>query len=208
MRMILVIAMCTLMLTGCAQTVDLTEEEQNVLGEHMAELALKDVVSSEKKEEPQIEDKEQEEKKDKDQKEEVKELKNNWNIGEGVEVEVINIKSSQNYPESLKGYFNIEPHENEKLMIVTLSVYNHSKQEVNFDMLTSNVQFHLESNTTSYKPMNTFLPNDIQYMSINLTSEQKEEALLLYSVPKDINMEELDLTIIDEQDVVTIALDK
>lgn len=196
MKRLVLLMLISLMLTGCVKAVDLTKEEELILADQMAKIVL---FNSKK---------EVEDRKDKESIE--NQGSTNTISHKSLKIKLMDYEIIDKFPSDSGEFYHLQPKENENFLLFTFEVKNDSDQEVIFNTLNNEVGFYLMNENTSYKPLQTFLPNDIQFMNLNLSSNQEQSMILLYSLPKDIKLDQLRLTMRDhsesQEEAVTFSL--
>ena len=196
MKRLVLLMLISLMLTGCVKAVDLTKEEELILADQMAKIVL---FNSKKEVE------------DRKDKESIKNQESTNTIShKSLKIKLMDYEIIDKFPSDSGEFYHLQPKENENFLLFTFEVKNDSDQEVIFNTLNNEVGFYLMNENTSYKPLQTFLPNDIQFMNLNLSSNQEQSMMLLYSLPKDIKLDQLRLTMRDhsvsQEEAVTFSL--
>lgn len=225
MKRLVLLMLISLMFTGCVKAVDLTKEEELILADQMAKTVLSNTIKEVEDKDNKSDDKagkeldgEDLEERKPDQSKENQESTNmisdkslnSWDYNKDLKIKLMDYEIIDNFPNDSGEFYHIQPKENEHFLLVTFAVKNYSDQEAIFNTLNNKISFYLMNADTSYKPLQTFLPNDIQFMNLNLSSNQEQSMILLYSIPKDINLDQLSLTMRDhslsQEEAVTFSL--
>ncbi|MGB8453337.1 MAG: DUF4352 domain-containing protein [Anaerocolumna sp.] len=232
----LIIVICGVMLTGCAQLIDMSDQESDVLAEYMAGTVLRHADNYEEAliyPEQTTETKESTDTAENPEMTktpgttETSDIKNNTLEGRSNEVpgmaetsedldnskiislaslfqDVLNSKFSINYegynlyesyPEENE-FFTLEATKDKRLVTVTLNVNNITKKNQTLDLKKFNLNYQLTNNEDIvYNPMLTLLNNDIQYINLGIAAGKTQKAVILFEVPKNIDMSKMMLTI-------------
>lgn len=250
----LLITICGVVLTGCAQLVDLTEKESDVLAEYMAGTVLRHVDDYEEAliyPEETSEDKEvsvtpgsAEIASDTDSKpdnadvlanvtalaEEGSQSPVNTAVTQNLSVKsqygtivsiaslfkdifkdtftitYQNYKTYDSYPDE-NDLFTIESAEGKQLIAFTFNVKNITKKNQKLDLMKYNIFYQLTDNNGSvYYPMMTLLNNDIQYINIGMKEGKAAKAVILFELPKNIDLSHLLLTLTYEDKTTFIDI--
>lgn len=100
------------------------------------------------------------------------------------------------YPddESMVYFQIIPPRSTNQLLVVSFLAENNSKKTQKIDLKDVKVSYQLDIDTGSiYKPLLTFMPNDMQYISVEVEGKKSLELILVFEVSKDINMDKINL---------------
>lgn len=105
----------------------------------------------------------------------------------GVKVSYFGVKEYNSYPETLDdGYFLQEANKDNKLLVLSFEIKNTKKTKNNFCMINEGITYRLMNKEgKTNKPMLTALVNDLQYLDIVIGVDKKEEAVLVFQVPKN-----------------------
>lgn len=103
--------------------------------------------------------------------------------------------SYTSYPND-NDYFTLEPTMGNKLLTFTFTFKNTQKKDISIDYVDKNIDYTLESlSGSSYKPSVTLLTNDIQYLKSTIKANQSLKAVLVFEVAKDTKEKDLSLVI-------------
>lgn len=203
------------MLTGCEQTIDLNSEEEHILAEEMSDLVLSydkgyqeyqtksKVDIDEQDNDIEVEDNIVEQIVDEEIEKSLLESINHysWDYSKNVKVKLVAYDIVDDLPENKNNYYYVGPisdsSSNKGILRLSFNVINHTDKEVDFRTLDSDLEFSLKKGNTAYYPLITFLPNDIQFMDIKLAAKDEQVMVLLYSVPENIDLDEVMFTIED-----------
>ncbi len=213
----LLITICGVMLTGCAQLIDLTDKESDVLAEYMAGTMLRYAGDYEEAliypELPQADNAgiPQTTRVDlspentavplnlsaKSQYGTIVSLAGMFNdiFKNTFSITYQNYKAYDSYPDG-NDLFTIEPAEGKKLIVFTFNVKNITKKSQKLDLMKYNISYQLTDNNSSvYYPMMTLLNNDIQYINLGINAGKSSKAVILFELPENIDVSHLLLTL-------------
>lgn len=212
----MLIALCGILMTGCAQLVTLDENQSDMIAEYMAGTVLRHSTNYEealiypvetaedtKKEAQTVTTKEQEQT-----------VNNLINTGLKVNQSNETVKQDSNvsidrlfkdisggeytvaykgyafydsYPET-NGYFTMEPAKGKKILEITFKLTNLSGKNLAINLIKKNVSYELtDSQGNVYASMLTLLENDFQFLNLSIPKGKSKEAVLLFEVSKDIS---------------------
>lgn len=112
------------------------------------------------------------------------------------EVEYTEYKVVDTYPDDQNTYFVLPASEGKQLLVTYFFLNNKSNSDTNFNLTKSDIKFKLDVNTgLIYHPIYTVLDNDLQFIDVKVGGGKKETVVLLFEIPKGIDLTDLDLTI-------------
>jgi hypothetical protein len=216
-----------LSLTGCIHEYQLSAEETDVAAEYMAGVLLendrnyqKDLLDWEElkeadsKEDTKAEDSKEEgsekegssskpvktDEKDKEAALPKEDLTISDVIGaKDFDITYQSYKLCSVYPEDeTNAYFSLTPREGNQLFVASFMVENKSKKDKRLDLRKAKVEYQLDINVGMvYKPLLPLLENSLRYLNMEIGAGKKEEVILIFEIPKDIVMEDINLIISD-----------
>ena len=222
MKKIILFILISILFTGCTNVIELNDDEEEAIINEMTDVILShdkdyqqsvngnqvnnvDKVQSkveldEEKTEEQVEEETKnqiEEETEEQDKIDQEKFVNHWNFNDNIRIELSNYEIQSLASNDLDDYFFIEAGNmpDNSTLQVEFNVVNHSDEEISFDMLNSSVGFYVEIDNEIYKPLKTYLPNDMQFMNIDLAGKEEEQAILLYSIPKEASINDMKLTV-------------
>lgn len=100
-------------------------------------------------------------------------------------------KFFDSYP-SDKNAFTIDPSKNMKLVSFIFNVKNITKKARKLDLKNYKISYQLtDNNGSAYYPLMTLLRNDIQYINLEVAAGKTQKAVILFEVPKNIDMSDM-----------------
>jgi len=124
-----------------------------------------------------------------------------------VEVKYKSYKTYTSFPKNSK-YFSVDAAEGNELIVITFELENQSTKEKVIDLITKDINYQLKiSNETLYKPLLTFLTNDIQFLNITLEPNATTEAVLVFEISDKANKDEIDLIITEDNKTAIISIE-
>lgn len=223
--LVLMIVLCTMLLTGCAKVTDLSEYESDVLTEYMSGYILNHADEYDRRllpidelEEKVIDVNEDslviESKKTSDRKEEQRDVStDNNHVNNEIKVETVSLDKTMNfsnfsidydryelhssYPlNKEEAYFSLNASKNEQLVVVYFDVKNLSNETKRFDLVEEGITYTLEvQNDKSYAPMMTLLMNDIQYINTDIGANNTLSTVIVFKVKDTIDVTNAKLNI-------------
>lgn len=207
-----IIFLCSFCLTGCGNQVDLTQSETAIISEYIAGTVLKHdknydkeliystsesetVPSSQPSEEPSSQ--EQSSKTDTDTKGNKKEniVDAQTLYGNNLNVEYKKYSFYSSYPENNAGIVPITAAQGNKLLVIKFQITNKSNGKKHFNLLSENIKYQININVDKvYKPYFTILENDFQFLDTDIDAKQTKEAVLVFEIPKNIKIKNMDLS--------------
>jgi hypothetical protein len=111
------------------------------------------------------------------------------------------------YPSKSSDYFDLEPNSGNKLFVVKFNVTNLSDKTKIFNLIDQSLNYKLDNNSgNSYAPMKTLLTNDLQFINVNIAAGDSYNAVVVFEVPKDIDITKINLNISKADKTTTIAM--
>lgn len=211
----LICMLCCVMLTGCNDVIDLTEEQSVMIAEYAAELLLKYDLNyedriiegkreAEKNEEPvttedtAITEQTEEVTEETDEKESVEPeepaVVTEDDIARiaGIEGATITFKNYQvldQYPANDKEdeYIHLEASSGYKLLVLRFKVVNTTEDVLNISMLDRAMEYRIVCNgNKAANPMLTILMDDLGTLETSLKSGEEQEAVLVFQISEDM----------------------
>lgn len=235
----LLIAICGVMFTGCAQLIDLNEKESDVLAEYMASTMLRydknyDEALIYPEETAETADSvktgsDTDTKPDNTTEQTGDDnasvtpdtsgdsqygavaslagmfkdiLKDNFSISYEA------YKSYDSYPDEDQ-LFTIEASKGKKLLVFNFNVKNITDKNKKLDLMNYSIAYQLTDNKSIvYYPMMTLLNNDIQYINLGIAAGTTKKAVVLFEVPKDIDMSDMLLALTYKDKTTFLDIDQ
>lgn len=211
----LICMLCCVMLTGCNDVIDLTEEQSVLIAEYAAELLLKYDLNyedriiegkreAEKNEEPVttedtvITEQTEEVTEETDEKESVEPeepaIVTEDDIARiaGMEGAAITFKDYQvldQYPANAKEdeYIHLEASSGYKLLVLRFKVVNTTEDVLNISMLDRAIEYRIVCNgNKAANPMLTILMDDLGTLETSLKSGEEQDAVLVFQISEDM----------------------
>lgn len=103
------------------------------------------------------------------------------------------IKDSDNNKQSEVLSFSIEAADKKnQLLFVSFELENLKSKSRTLDLRKSEILYQIDINTGLInKPLLTLFDNDLQYINISMDANQKETGVVVFEIPKDINLEKV-----------------
>ncbi len=119
-----------------------------------------------------------------------------------------NYKFYDSYPDE-NNLFTLEAAKDKKLLAIAFNVKNITKKAKTLDLKYDNLTYQLTNNEDIvYYPMMTLLDNDIQYINLDIAAGKTQKAVVLFDVPKNIDMSDMMLTISYEDKTTVLDLNQ
>lgn len=212
----ILIALCGILMTGCAQLVTLDENQSDILAEYMAGTVLRhsnnyeealiypvETAKDTKKEKQAVTAEVQEQTGNNVINKALQTGQSNKAVEDEKTVSVGNIFKNisggdfkvvykdytlyDSYPET-NGYFTMEPAKGKKILEVTFMVTNLSEKNLDINLIKKNVSYKLtDSKGNTYSSMLTLLENDLQFLNLSIPKGKSKKAVVLFEVSKDIS---------------------
>ena len=235
-KIILCILLIAFSLTGCINSYDYTEVETDSVAEYMAGLLLKydseynqalapiekvikedigEVLKEqEQQNEPQTESTEKTAiQNDKNQTEQPGQPEQIYTISDVIgvkdfELQYQTYRLTDAYPEDTDtAYFTLTPRNGYQLLITEFNLKNTTKKQKTLNLTKDKIQYQLVVNEgTEYKPLLTLLENDLQYINIILEKQEETKVLLIYEVPTEVEITNMNLYISKDSKSVTVKV--
>lgn len=215
-------------LTGCANTYKLTDRENDAIAEYIAGLLLSYdanyeqtlVQPEEEVEKPEettkIEEeteKAEEESKDKVAGNAAGSTESNQQANAdftevigvpGISMKYVKYSLRENYTSD---YYVLEPNKGEQLLVVEFDIINSYKTEKTLSLGSANIQYQLDVNSGTFiKPLLTFLDTDLRYLETTVPAKDKKTGILVFSVPKELKTEGMNLIISKESQTAIVKI--
>ena len=221
-----VIGLIMLVLTGCASSISLTDNESDLVAEYIAGLMFKyDKNYEETLILPEEETEEvvvsvsptptpvstndsnkgaasQNENKDGN-------VQANADFTEVIGVKDLEIEyGGYEVKDSLSdNYFNIESGEGKDLVIVKFKLKNTSDQDIKLNLTKSNILYQLDINTGNIqKPLLTFLDNDLRMIDTIIKAKSTFDTVLVFNVSEKVNLDVVNVIISHSHKTAIIKL--
>lgn len=207
--MIAVMVMIMMLLGGCSNSVNLTDEETAMLAEYISKEVLERdkyyTASLEEVEYEEDEEVEETESTSNDSKNDTTTNQNVTNVGyvsnqktettlvessvdellstSTVSVSFNSSKVYDSYPNAENNYFVISANNGCKLLVVTFDLKNTTKKETVYSMLKSDIDFKLTmENGSTYNPLLTLLVDDLQFVNKTVSAKSTEQGVLVFRI--------------------------
>lgn len=106
-------------------------------------------------------------------------------------------------------YFILEPTQGNKLVTFTFTLKNTQKKDLSINLVDKKISYTLKNSSGgSYKPSVTLLTNDIQYLKNTIKANQSLKAVLVFEIAKDTDEKDLSLVIDYSEKSSVINIDK
>ncbi len=116
---------------------------------------------------------------------------------EGLDIQYISYKLYNSYPEDeTNSYFSITPREGNQLLVASFSIENKTNDNIKLDLRKADISYQLDINVgTIRKPYVAFIENDLRLINIMIEKNTTRTAVLIFEVPKDLDMSDINLII-------------
>lgn len=214
-----------LLLTGCASSISLTDNESDVVAEYIAGLMFK---YDKNYEEALILPEESEEEvvkatptptqgaiSDSDKVTTSQNSNHDANLQAVSDfTEVIGVKnlkieySGYEVKDSISDdYFNIESGKEKNLVIVKFKLINTSSKDIPLNLTKSNISYQLDINTGNFqKPLLTFLDNDLRLIDTTVKANSTLDTVLVFDVSDNVDLNVVNVIISNLQKTAIIKL--
>lgn len=208
----------SLQITGCG-AINLTMQEKNVIAEYIANILLKhdknyeptlqydfEEKQEEAAEKPVQEEPEKEEAaepeqessgkqgKKEDQKESYLDVSSVYR--NGIRVSSAGYSFYQEYPKKTAAILPVEASAGNTICVVKLNLKNTTSGKKKIDFLSENYTYQLQVNSkNTYKALQSFLVDDIQYLDVALKPGKSCEAVVMFEIPKKMKNKSLQMLI-------------
>lgn len=111
------------------------------------------------------------------------------------DIQYVGYRTLDAYPEDETNHvFSIDPKEGCQLFEVDFSIENLTEKDKIFDLTGSNLKYRLNiNNENSYRPQSVLLENNLQFIKMNIKAGKTISAVLVFEIPKDIDLSKIDL---------------
>jgi hypothetical protein len=112
------------------------------------------------------------------------------------------------YPKSTENTcFSVFPNDKNQLLVVSVKAKNGSDHNKALNLYQSGVAYQLTMDgKTIYYPLNTLLENDMQYMNVPVKAHKAKKVLLVFEIPKRVDLSQMRLSAADGDRSVVIVL--
>ena len=108
----------------------------------------------------------------------------------GIGMEIKDYEIHKSY--SSGDYFTLEPEEGKNLMMVNISLVNNTSTDKKLSLTAQMVNYEIEINDKdTYNPLLTVLDNDMLYLERNMSAGATEQAILVFQIDKNTNIEKV-----------------
>lgn len=213
--MLMILGLSMLLMTGCANSTQLTDDEEDMIAEYAAGLVLKyDKKYDQALIEPTEEQEEPEEvvpeitptpsptptpapTKNEITQESGSNDKPNTNLQanadftevigiKGLTIEYSGYKTVKSYSDP---YFTIESEDGKQLVVVNFKVTNTAAKDIVMNLANSEIAYQLDINTGTFgKPLLTFLDNDLRFIDTTVEAKKSKDTVLIFSISEKIDM--------------------
>ena len=91
---------------------------------------------------------------------------------------------------------NVQPAKGNELLVVTFDVTNTTKKDKKFVLGDLNIDYMLDVNTdTKIRPLLTLKENDLRYIDVSLKAGETKETILVFEIKKKLKIDSLNLII-------------
>ncbi|QHQ62714.1 DUF4352 domain-containing protein [Anaerocolumna sedimenticola] len=121
-------------------------------------------------------------------------------------IKYINHKFYSSYPDEYD-FFTLESTKDHKLLAINFNIKNTSTKARTLDLKNNSIKYQLTDKTNAvYNPMMTLLNNDIQYINLDVAAGKTQQAVVMFDVPKNMDISDLKLAITYEDKTTVIDL--
>ena len=104
-------------------------------------------------------------------------------------------------------YFSLDASKGKQLLVMKFDVKNSSKKPVKLQLADANIQYQLDIDAgTMIKPQLTFMLNDLRYIDLEIGSKETKETILIFEVPKKQEIKAANLIISKENQTAIVKL--
>lgn len=104
-------------------------------------------------------------------------------------------------------YFSLDASKNKQLMVIKFDVKNSSKNAIKLQLSDAEIQYQLDINTgIIVKPQLTFMLNDLRYIDLEIGGKESKETIIIFEVPKKQEIKTANLIISKEEKTAIIKL--
>ena len=206
------LAICILSMTGCASAISLTDAEEDMIAQSIAEIVLYDqenytealiepTPTLEPTQAPTATPSVSNDSQNVNSPSGSKDTTNQQANSDFVTViGMSGISAEYNkyeIVESLKDdASNVQPAKGNELMVVTFHVTNTTKKDKKFVLGDLNIDYMLDVNTdTKIRPLLTLKENDLRYIDVLLKAGETKETILVFEIKKKLKIDSLNLII-------------
>jgi len=102
--------------------------------------------------------------------------------------------------------FAIDPADNKQLLVVYFDITNLSKESKNLNLAKAGIKYQMKIGEDSFYPLMTLLLNDIQYINLDFAVDETKEAVLLFEIPKNVDLSKLELAVGKKNNIAVINI--
>lgn len=104
-------------------------------------------------------------------------------------------------------YFSLDASKGKQLLVMKFDVKNALKKPVKLQLADANIQYQLDIDAgTMVKPQLTFMLNDLRYIDLEIGSKETKETILIFEVPKKQEIKAANLIISKENQTAIVKL--
>lgn len=104
-------------------------------------------------------------------------------------------------------YFNIESGEGKNLVIVKFKLKNTSDKDIKLNLTKSNILYQLDINTGNFqKPLLTFLDNDLRMIDTTIKARSSLDTVLVFNVSAKVNLDVVNVIVSHSHKTAIIKL--
>ena len=106
-------------------------------------------------------------------------------------------------------YFELNPSENHKLLVITFEIENASKEKQVLNLIKdTDIEYKLYINSTAddTQRLLTFLENDLKYIKMSFDAGETKKALLIFEVPSSTKVSSMELVVTNGEKSTTVKL--
>lgn len=232
---LLLICVLSISLTGCMKKYPLSETNTNVVAEYMAGMLLKydknytasllnyqetdEISDTGYKEDEEVETVKESE----DNENDIVNNEENKNNSDAINTDyaLSEIIGKQDFDIQYTGYrtvdalsddetmgvFSVEAKEGYIFFVADFSVENKTDRDKGFDLSKSTLKYRLDiNNETTFKPQSVLLENNLLFINMNVKAGEKISAILVFEIPKNMDMANIDLNIFNDEMTKTISI--
>ena len=104
-------------------------------------------------------------------------------------------------------YFSLDASKDKQLMVIKFNAKNKSKNAIKLQLADADIQYQLDINTgTIVKPQLTFMLNDLRYIDLEIGGKESKETIVIFEVPKKQEIKTANLIISKDEKTAIIKL--
>lgn len=227
-RLLLAIAVVSMFgLTGCANSIRLTENENNIIAEYLAGVLLSHQrsydqaliepsptptpipVSTQTPTPTKTESSKDSSKGNTSGNQTISNVQANSDFTEVIGIKNLTIEyNDYDMVGSFSDeYFSLDASKDKQLMVIKFDVKNTSKKAIKLQLADAGIKYQLDINTgTIVNPQLTFMLNDMRYLDLEIGGNETKETIVIFEVPKKQEMKTANLIISKGEKTAIIKL--